>query len=142
MTASTSTKVEARRRAREATRRANEARAARERANIENAANYMVAKTKLAEVDPWERERLTQLRDQVRAEANRRRAIHRAEAGAALKLIQGNGETLTTIADLTGDRIGEIRAMLRHAPKPRKLTASSGLQAPCCDGPGGVQGWR
>ncbi|RAV10086.1 hypothetical protein DQP55_16125 [Mycolicibacterium sp. GF69] len=120
MTTAGTSKVEARRRAREATRRANEARAARERANIENAANYMVAKTKLATVDTWERERLAQLRDQVRAEANKRRAVLRVEAGAALKLMQGNGETLTTIADLTGDCIGEIRAMLRHAPKPEK----------------------
>lgn len=134
MTAAGTSKVEARRRAREATRRANEARAARERANIENAATYIVAKTKLAAVDTWERERLAQLRDQVRAEANKRRAVHRAEAGAALKLMQGNGETLTTIADLTGDGIGEIRAMLRHAPKPEKPMASNGSHAPGGDG--------
>lgn len=144
MTASTSTKVKARRRAREATRRANEARAVRERANIENAATYIVAKTKLAAVDRWERERLAQLRDQVRAEANKRRAVLRAEAGAALKLMhRGKGESLTTIADLTGDGIGEIRAMLRHAPKPEKPTASGRSQTPSGDGAqAGVQEWR
>lgn len=41
MTSAGTSKVEARRRAREVTRRANEARAAREKANIENAATYM-----------------------------------------------------------------------------------------------------
>ncbi|WP_333893231.1 hypothetical protein [Mycolicibacterium gadium] len=143
MTASTSTKVEARRRAREASRRANEARAARERANIENAATYIVAKTKLAAVDRWERERLAQLRDQVRAEANKRRAVLRAEAGAALKLMQGKGESLTTIADLTSDGIGEIRAMLRHAPKPEKRTKSNDSHSAGGDGvQAGVQEWR
>lgn len=120
MTASTS-KIEARRRAREATRRANEARAAREKANIENAATYIVAKAKLDEVDTWETQRLAQVREQLCGEANKRRAVHRAEARAALKLIQSTGETLTTIAEMTGDCIGEIRAMLRHTPKAHKL---------------------
>ncbi|WP_235660451.1 hypothetical protein [Mycolicibacterium gilvum] len=51
MTTAGASKIEARRRAREATRRANQARAARERANIENAATYIVAKARLAEID-------------------------------------------------------------------------------------------
>lgn len=130
MTTSGTSKVEARRRAREATRRANEARAARDKANIENAANYMVAKTKLVEIDAWEAERLAAVTEHVRAEANKRRASTRADAGAAIRLLQENGATLTTIAELTGDGIGEVRAMLRHAPKIEKRTARSSSAAP------------
>ncbi|MCV7152601.1 hypothetical protein [Mycolicibacterium pyrenivorans] len=123
MTAAGTSKVEARRRAREATRRANVARAAREKANIENAANYMVAKARLVEIDAWETQRLAAVTDQVRDAANKRRAGTRAEAGAAVKLLQESGETLTTIAELTGDGIGEVRAMLRHAPKVEERSA-------------------
>ncbi|ORA50126.1 hypothetical protein BST22_16035 [Mycolicibacterium chubuense] len=134
MTAPSTSKVEARRRAREATRRANEARAAREKANIENAANYMVAKARLAEIDVWETERLAAVTEGVRAEATKRRAGTRAEAGAAIRLLQENGETLATVAELTGDGIGEVRAMLRHAPKIEKRTARNGTHSLDGDG--------
>ena len=66
-------RVEARRRVREAQARANEARAQRERANVEDAATFMVAAARVSEVDAWESERLAQVREQVRAEANKRR---------------------------------------------------------------------
>ncbi|MDZ4267503.1 MAG: hypothetical protein U1D00_17740 [Mycobacterium sp.] len=98
------------------------ARAAREKANIENAANYM-AKARMAEIDDWETQRLAAVTDQVRDAANKRRAGTQAEAGAAAKLLQESGDTLTTIAELTGDGIGEVRAMLRHAPKVEKRSA-------------------
>lgn len=134
MTAAGTSKVEARRRAREATRRANEARAAREKANIENAANYIVAKARLADIDAWETERLAAVSEQVRADANKRRAGTRAEAGAAIRLLQKSGETLTKIAELTGDGIGEVRAMLRHAPKIEERAARNGSHSLDGDG--------
>lgn len=151
MTASSTSKVEARRRAREATRRANEARAAREKANIENAANYIVAKARLADIDAWETERLAAVTEQVRADANKRRAGTRAEAGAAIRLLQKSGETLTTIAELTGEGTGEVRAMLRHATKIEERAARNGSHSldgdgsadPAvspCDGAAGVPG--
>ena len=37
--------------------------------------------------------------------------------------MQQRGETLATIAELTGASVGEIRALLRHAPKAEKPTA-------------------
>jgi hypothetical protein len=118
-------KVEARRRVREAQIRANEARAQREKANVDDAATLVVAVGKVGEVDAWETERLAQARDQVRAEANRRRVEHRAEAAAAVARMQQRGETLATIAELTGASVGEIRALLRHAPKAEKRTAGA-----------------
>jgi hypothetical protein len=129
MTAASTSKVEARRRAREATRRANEARAARDKANIEDAATYLVAVSKIAEVETWKKERLAQLREQVDAEAGKRVAGHRAEAGAAIVRMQDRGETLATIATRTEAGIGEVRAMLRHAPKAEKPAGSNGSHA-------------
>jgi hypothetical protein len=93
------------------------------RANVEDAATYMVAAGRVSEVDAWESERLAQVREQVRAEANRRRADHRAEAGAAVARMQRRGETLATIAELAGAGVGGIRAMLRYAPKAENHTA-------------------
>ncbi len=129
MTSASTSKVEARRRAREATRRANEARAARDKANIEDAANYLVAFGKIAEVETWKKERLARLREQMDADAGKRVALHRAEAGAAIVRMQDRGETLATIANRTEAGVGEVRAMLRHAPKPENLTASNGSHA-------------
>jgi hypothetical protein len=133
MASASTSKIEARRRAREATRRANEERAAREKANIESAATYIVAKAKLAEIDTWESERLAQVREHVRSEADRRRGIHRAEARAAVELIQSNGENLTVIAEMTGDAVGEIRGILRHPLKVKKRGTDDGSKALCAD---------
>jgi hypothetical protein len=130
MTAAGTSKVEARKRAREATRRANEARAARDKANIEDAANYLVAVGRIAEVEAWKKERLAQLREQVDAEAGKRVAVQRAEAGAAIVRMQDRGETLAAIAARTEAGIGEVRAMLRYAPKgDEKPTARNGSHA-------------
>jgi bacillopeptidase F (M6 metalloprotease family) len=81
--AGNNSKVEARRRVREAQARANEARAQRERANVDDAATFIVAVGKVTEVDAWESERLAVVREHVGAEASRRRADCRAEAGVA-----------------------------------------------------------
>jgi hypothetical protein len=48
----------------------------------------------------------------------------------AIARMQQRGETLATIAELTGLGIGEIRAMLRYAPKPERHAASGGSSAP------------
>lgn len=121
--------MEARRRAVEANRRANEARAARDKANIKDATTFMYEVGKIAEVESWKKERLAQLREQVEAEAAKKVATHRAKAGAAVSRMQDRGETLTTIAENTDVGIGVVRTMLRHAPKPEKTTPSDGSQA-------------
>jgi hypothetical protein len=135
--AGNTSKVEARRRAREALARVNEAGAPRERANVDDAATFMVAVGKAAEVDAWESERLAVVREHVRAEASRRRADCKADAGVAISRMQQRGETLATIAELAGLGIGEIRAMLRYAPKPERHAASGGSAAPVRDAGGG-----
>ena len=104
----------------EANRRANEARATRDKANIDDATIFLVAVGKIAEVETWKKERLTQLRAQLDAEAAKRVAVHRANAGAAVARMQGRGETLTTVAARTDVGIGIVRTMLPHAPKPEQ----------------------
>jgi hypothetical protein len=121
--ATNTSRVEARRRVREAQARANGARVQRERANVEDAATLVVAAGRVSEVDGWEAERRAQVREQVRVEANKRRGDYRAEAGAAVARMQHRGETLATIAELAGVGVGEIRAMLRYAPKTENDTA-------------------
>lgn len=135
--AGNTSKMDARRRAREALARVNEARAQRERANVDDAATFIVAAGKVTEVDAWESERLAVVRERVRAEASRRRANCRAEAGVAIARMQQRGETLTTIAELAGLGIGEIRAILRYAPKPERHATSGGSGAPVHDAEGG-----
>jgi hypothetical protein len=138
MTVRGTSKVEARRRAREATRRANEARAARDKANIDDAADFLVAVGKIAEIETWKKERLAQLREQVDAEAAKRVAVQRAKAGAAVARMQGRGETLTTVAARTDVGIGVVRTMLRHAPKGE--TAVDVDDSHALGAPGGVAG--
>lgn len=123
------TKIEARRRAREATRRANEERAARDRANVDDAADFLVAIGKVDEVEIWRKERLAQLRAQIDAEAAKRLAAQRSQAGAAVARMQSRGETPTTIAARTDIEIRIVRAMARHAPTSEKSTAENTPQA-------------
>jgi hypothetical protein len=110
------TKLEARRRAREAQARANEDRATRERENVEDAATYVVAVGKLREIDAWETARLAAVCEQVRRDADTRRTEHQAAARDSLTRMQRRGETLTMITELTGEDFAEIRAMLRRTP--------------------------
>jgi hypothetical protein len=113
----------------EATRRANEARAARDKANIDDATNFLYEVGKVADVEVWKKERLAQLREQVDVEAAKRVAAHRAKAGAAVARMQGRGETLTTIAAGTDVGIGIVRNMLRHDPRTEKPTGGYGSHA-------------
>lgn len=137
MTTPRISKLEARKRAHEASRRANEARAAKEKANIDDAAEILVAVGKIAEVETWKKQRLAQLRQQLDVEVAKKVDAQRARGGAAVVRMQGRGETLTTIAARTDLGIGIVRTMLRRGPKPEKPTASEDSHAL---GEGGLAG--
>ncbi|WP_163684371.1 hypothetical protein [Mycolicibacterium gadium] len=137
MTTPRISKLEARKRAHGAFRRANEARVAKEKANIDDAAEILVAVGKIAEIETWKKQRLAQLRQQLDAEVAKKVDAQRARGGAAVMRMQGRGETLTTIAARTDLGIGIVRAMLRHGPRPEKPTASVDSHAL---GAGGVAG--
>jgi len=66
---------------------ANEQRAQRDRDNVDDMAAFLVARTRLAGVDEWQAERVSQ----IGLEADRRRDEHRGECAAAVQRIRGRG---------------------------------------------------
>lgn len=129
MTTSRTSKLEARKRAREASRRANEARVAEEKANIDDAAEILVAVGEIAEVETWKKKRLAQLRQQLDVEVAKKLVAQRARGSAAVVRMQSRGETLTTIAARTDLGIGIVRSMLRHGSRTEKPTVSDDSHA-------------
>jgi hypothetical protein len=104
-------KSQARRVVREAQAEANEQRAQRDRDNVDDMAAFLVARTRLAGVDEWQAERVSQ----IGLEADRRRDEHRSECAAAVQRIRGRGESVGTIAALANVSEGEVRAFLKAA---------------------------
>jgi hypothetical protein len=120
-------KMQARKRVREAQIKANEARIDREHHNIDDAALFLVELGRLAAVDEWEQNRV----QEVRAEAERRRHEHRQVGAAAVARMQARGESRAAIAELAGVKVGDVRAVLkaasaRPAARPDALGALSG----------------
>ncbi|OFJ50896.1 hypothetical protein [Mycolicibacterium grossiae] len=139
MTAARSSRAEARRRAVEAARRANEERAARDRANIKDATILLHALDKLDAIGEWKKARRAELRAQADAQLEREEAKRvgdeRTAAGAAIERMRERGETLTTIATNHGVAIGAVRAMARRAPQAGKPLPRNGSHALGADGP-------
>jgi len=52
---------------------------------------------------------------EIRAEGERRRHEHRQEGAPAVSRMLDRGETLTTIAELAGVKVSEVRAVLKSA---------------------------
>lgn len=123
-------KVEARRRDWEGQRRANEARALRDRANSDDATAIRAMIGRLQDVDEWEGRRIAQSRQQVKEEAQSRRSRYFADARAPIKAMRDRGETLAAIAELVGVDVREIRALLRsRVVKPVASQAHTGGDA-------------
>ncbi|BBZ31312.1 hypothetical protein MMAD_56070 (plasmid) [Mycolicibacterium madagascariense] len=133
MTAARTSKAEARRRAVEAARRANEEHAAREKANLKDATVLLHAIDKLDAIGEWKKERRAELRAQADAQLEREEAKRvgdeREAAGAAIERMRERGETLTTIATKHDLGIGIVRAMARHAPKAGNPLPRNGSHA-------------
>jgi hypothetical protein len=89
--------------------RAQKERARRDQENVEDAAAFLVSRSKLLAVDAWEAERIAQ----IGAEAGRRREEHRSAAADALARIRRRGETVCAIAALAQTTKGEVRAFLK-----------------------------
>ena len=102
MTAARTSKAEARRRAVEAARRANEELAAREKANLKDATILLHAIDKLDAIGEWKKQRRAELRAQADAQLAREEAKRvgddREAAGAAVERMRERGETLTTVS--------------------------------------------
>ncbi|KEP42268.1 hypothetical protein [Mycobacterium kansasii] len=111
----------ARKLVREAQSKANEARIERERLNVEDAASLLVELGRVAAVDEWEHNRISE----VRAEAERRRHEHRVAGAQAVARMQQRGETISGIAELAAVKVGEVRAALKAAGSRRASRAGS-----------------
>jgi len=107
-------KLGARRRVREANARASEAQMRRKRVNIGDAVAPTVVADRIRQIDAWEAQRLAEIREQVCAEAARRRADCCTDANAAIARMRDRGEALAAIAALAGVGVGEVRALLRR----------------------------
>ena len=133
MTAARTSKAEARRRAVEAARRANEELAAREKANLKDATILLHAIDKLDAIGEWKKQRRAELRAQADAQLAREEAKRvgddREAAGAAVERMRERGETLTTIATKHDLGIAIVRVMARHAPKAANPVSRNGSQA-------------
>ena len=108
-------KLLARRRAREAQAKANEKRCRHHRANADDAATIRVMLHRVGAVDTWERTRLDQAAEYVRADALKRRASYFSGLQAAVDQMRDRGETLAKIAALVEVDVREIQAALRRA---------------------------
>lgn len=84
----------------------------------------------VAEVDVWEIETLAaagiETGDEKRAAAADPLAHSLAVYGAAIKRMLDSGETLPTIAELTGLEISELHAVLPYAAKTSELSTDNG----------------
>lgn len=110
----TQSMAKARKAVRDAQARAQQERARRDQENVEDAAAFLVSRSKLVAVDEWEAERIAQ----IGAEAGRRREEHRSAAAEALARIRRRGETISAIAALAQTTNGEVRALLKLATAP------------------------
>lgn len=108
-------KLRARYRAREAQAEAKDKRYRRDRANVDDAAAIRGILHRVGSVDTWERKRLDQAMEHIRADASKKRAGNFAGLQAAVDQMRGRGQTLTSIAALVDVDVRDIQAALRRA---------------------------
>ncbi|MCH9729768.1 MAG: hypothetical protein K0U84_08865 [Actinomycetia bacterium] len=113
-------KAETRRRVQQAQAAANAARAERDRANLQDVTALVEAMRELRAVDAWEAQKLKEATDKWRAAADKRRASRRGKANSLLTRLKGRRETLATIAAMSAESVGQLRAVSRYAPKVDK----------------------
>jgi hypothetical protein len=108
-------KIRARYRAREAQAKAIEKRYRQDRVNADDAATIRMILHRVGAVDTWERTRLDQAAEYVRADAAKRRASYFSGLRAAVDQMRDRGQTLAKIAALVEVDVREIQAALRRA---------------------------
>jgi hypothetical protein len=111
----TNEKLLARRRAREAQRKINEERIRRDRANAADAETIRAILHRVDVIDMWERTRLAQAAELVRADGIRKRAGHFRGLQLVVDQMRARGTTFATIAELANVDVGEVRTALRRA---------------------------
>lgn len=109
---------------------ANEKRYRRDRANADDAATIRVMLQRVGAIDTWERKRIDQAAEDVRADAAKKRARYFAGMQAAVERMRDRGQTLAAIATLVDVDVREIRVALRKGRTRddggRRLVGTSG----------------
>jgi hypothetical protein len=107
--ASSATTKAARRAAREVTIAAQQAVAARTRANMDDLTVFFSARQRADAVDDWLKERVAALKEQ----ADERRAGQLRECGVALRAMKERGESVRDIAQMAGVSEKTARELIR-----------------------------
>src|SRR3954468_24450902 len=108
-------KLLARRRAREAQRKKNEEKARRDQANAVDAETIRAIMHRVGVVDIWERKRLDQAAEIIRADAAKKRAGPFRGLQSVVDQLRSRGQTCAQIAELAGVDVREIQTALRRA---------------------------
>lgn len=108
-------KLKARYRVVERRRKKNEDGARRDLANAADAESIRATLRRVGAVDAWERKRLDQAAQNIRADAVRRRAGHFRGLQAFVEQMRGRGLTVAQIAELVGVDLRAIQAELCRA---------------------------
>ncbi|WP_082969490.1 hypothetical protein [Mycobacterium kyorinense] len=108
-------KLLARRRAWEAQLKKKEERARRDRANAAGAEEIRAILHRVNVVDIWERRRLDQATENIRADAVKRRSGHFRGMQTVIEQMRARGQTYAQIAELVGVDVREIQTVLRRA---------------------------
>lgn len=108
-------KLRARYRALEQRRKKNADRARRDFANRADAEAIRVALHRVGSVDAWERKRVEQALENIRADAIRRRAGYFHGLQDLVLQMRGRGLTVAQVAELVGVDLREIQSELRRA---------------------------
>jgi hypothetical protein len=129
-------KHDVRRKVRDAQAQANRERLERESDNREDMVAFLVAEQKLSAVSEWEAER----HEQVRLEAEQRRAEQRLEGARALARMRDRGEAVASIARLGGCTVKLVRRYLKELQSAAPVTGTdtgNGSRALGSDGAAG-----
>ncbi len=93
---------------------ANEKRYRRDRANADDAATIRAMLQRVGALDTWERKRIDQAAEDVRADAAKKRTMYFVGVQAAVDRMRDRGKTLAAIATLVDVDVREIRVALRR----------------------------
>jgi len=89
-------------------------------ANLRDISTFLDALERVDDVEAWYREKIRELQ----AQADARRAKHRAKAGVAAAAIRARGESFAQIALMTGTEEKIIRDLIRNIPEPGRCGAT------------------
>jgi hypothetical protein len=114
-------KHDVRRKVRDAQAQVNRERLKRESDSREDMVAFLVAEQKLSALSEWEAER----HDQVRLDADQRRAEQRLDGARALARMRDRGETVADISQLGGCSVKLVRRYLKELQRAALVSGTA-----------------